>query len=142
MSFCYEWKHQHALNLSLQVRRLRIQQRIKSAELGILQEEQENELPSFPSFIPFLPPLVSFQWFEVSLTLYCLCIIASLFMFYYCSFWSFYLFAPCFRSSEHFLSPYYHSITCRAQQTSSNIMLHASLLSLVLCFLEAFWHLQ
>lgn len=42
-----------------EVRRLRIQQRIKSAELGILQEEQENELPSFPSFIPFLPPLSS-----------------------------------------------------------------------------------
>nr|CAD1844969.1 unnamed protein product [Ananas comosus var. bracteatus] len=40
-----------------EVRRLRIQQRIKSAELGILNEEQENELPDFPSFIPFLPPL-------------------------------------------------------------------------------------
>ncbi|EEF51633.1 protein ORANGE, chloroplastic [Ricinus communis] len=40
-----------------EVRRLRIQQRIKNAELGILQEEQENELPNFPSFIPFLPPL-------------------------------------------------------------------------------------
>ncbi|XAR71840.1 hypothetical protein NMG60_11018276 [Bertholletia excelsa] len=42
-----------------EVRRLRIQQRIKSAELGILNEEQENELPNFPSFIPFLPPLSS-----------------------------------------------------------------------------------
>nr|DAD47642.1 TPA_asm: hypothetical protein HUJ06_017579 [Nelumbo nucifera] len=42
-----------------EVRRLRIQQRIKSAELGILKEEQENELPNFPSFIPFLPPLGS-----------------------------------------------------------------------------------
>ncbi|MBA0609152.1 hypothetical protein Godav_021262, partial [Gossypium davidsonii] len=40
-----------------QVRRLRIQQRIKSAELGILKEEREIELPNFPSFIPFLPPL-------------------------------------------------------------------------------------
>ncbi|WCJ36405.1 Protein ORANGE chloroplastic [Euphorbia peplus] len=40
-----------------EVRRLRIQQRIKSVELGILKDEQENELPSFPSFIPFLPPL-------------------------------------------------------------------------------------
>lgn len=40
-----------------EVRRLRIQQRIKNAELGIFKEEQENELPSFPSFIPFLPPL-------------------------------------------------------------------------------------
>ncbi|CAK9168783.1 unnamed protein product [Ilex paraguariensis] len=42
-----------------EVRRLRIQQRIKSAELGIIKEEQENELPNFPSFIPFLPPLSS-----------------------------------------------------------------------------------
>nr|DAD18328.1 TPA_asm: hypothetical protein HUJ06_019791 [Nelumbo nucifera] len=42
-----------------EVRRLRIQQRIKSAELGILKEEHENELPNFPSFIPFLPPLSS-----------------------------------------------------------------------------------
>lgn len=41
-----------------EVRRLRIQQRIKSAELGI-KEAQENELPNFPSFIPFLPPLSS-----------------------------------------------------------------------------------
>lgn len=40
-----------------EVRRLRIQQRIKNAELGIVNEEQENELPDFPSFIPFLPPL-------------------------------------------------------------------------------------
>ncbi|GAA0142997.1 hypothetical protein LIER_03775 [Lithospermum erythrorhizon] len=42
-----------------EVRRLRIQQRIKSAELGIRNEEPENELPNFPSFIPFLPPLTS-----------------------------------------------------------------------------------
>ncbi|MBA0790040.1 hypothetical protein Gohar_014710 [Gossypium harknessii] len=42
-----------------EVRRLRIQQRIKSAELGIFKEEQESELPNFPSFIPFLPPLTS-----------------------------------------------------------------------------------
>ncbi|KAK4758071.1 hypothetical protein SAY87_019372 [Trapa incisa] len=42
-----------------EVRRLRIQQRIKSAEMGILNEQQENELPNFPSFIPFLPPLSS-----------------------------------------------------------------------------------
>ncbi|XP_059666901.1 protein ORANGE-GREEN, chloroplastic-like [Cornus florida] len=42
-----------------EVRRLRIQQRIKNAELGIVKEEQENELPNFPSFIPFLPPLNS-----------------------------------------------------------------------------------
>ncbi|KAM0935510.1 hypothetical protein DsansV1_C29g0212581 [Dioscorea sansibarensis] len=40
-----------------EVRRLRIQQRIKSAELGIINEKQENEVPDFPSFIPFLPPL-------------------------------------------------------------------------------------
>nr|XP_028961869.1 protein ORANGE, chloroplastic-like isoform X2 [Malus domestica] len=42
-----------------EVRRLRIQQRIKRAELGAVNEDQENELPSFPSFIPFLPPLSS-----------------------------------------------------------------------------------
>ncbi|CAI9273910.1 protein ORANGE, chloroplastic [Lactuca sativa] len=42
-----------------EVRRLRIQQRIKSAELGISDEEQDGELPNFPSFIPFLPPLTS-----------------------------------------------------------------------------------
>ncbi|KAJ0111620.1 hypothetical protein Patl1_01394 [Pistacia atlantica] len=41
-----------------EVRRLRIQQRIKNAELG-MKEEQESELPNFPSFIPFLPPLSS-----------------------------------------------------------------------------------
>ncbi|KAL9262648.1 ORANGE, chloroplastic-like protein [Drosera capensis] len=40
-----------------EVRRLRIQQRIKSSELGISDEEEENEIPNFPSFIPFLPPL-------------------------------------------------------------------------------------
>lgn len=42
-----------------EVRRLRIQQRIKSVELGDSKEERENELPNFPSFIPFLPPLSS-----------------------------------------------------------------------------------
>uniref|UniRef100_A0A166A3Q2 Uncharacterized protein n=1 Tax=Daucus carota subsp. sativus TaxID=79200 RepID=A0A166A3Q2_DAUCS len=42
-----------------EVRRLRIQQRIKNAELGISNEEPETELPNFPSFIPFLPPLTS-----------------------------------------------------------------------------------
>ncbi|XAR66089.1 hypothetical protein NMG60_11012167 [Bertholletia excelsa] len=42
-----------------EVRRLRIQQKIKSAELGIEEEKQENKLPNFPSFIPFLPPLTS-----------------------------------------------------------------------------------
>ncbi|KAH0456146.1 hypothetical protein IEQ34_014053 [Dendrobium chrysotoxum] len=44
-----------------EVRRLRIQQRIKNAELGILKEEHENELPDFPSFIPFLPPLLELK---------------------------------------------------------------------------------
>ncbi|MFS7991563.1 hypothetical protein Hanom_Chr12g01072131 [Helianthus anomalus] len=34
-------------------------QRIKSAELGIVDEEQDNELPKFPLFIPFLPSLSS-----------------------------------------------------------------------------------
>ncbi|KAL8051057.1 hypothetical protein ABFX02_06G120700 [Erythranthe guttata] len=42
-----------------EVRRLRVQQRIKNTELGIVKEEEENELPNFPSFIPFLPPLNS-----------------------------------------------------------------------------------
>nr|QGP73774.1 hypothetical protein [Sedum alfredii] len=42
-----------------EVRRLRIQQRIKSVELGMLKDKEENELPNFPSFIPFLPPLSS-----------------------------------------------------------------------------------
>ncbi|KAE9598366.1 hypothetical protein Lal_00027209 [Lupinus albus] len=42
-----------------EVRRLRIQQRIKSAELGIFKDEQDSDLPNFPSFIPFLPPLSS-----------------------------------------------------------------------------------
>ncbi|KAL7107432.1 hypothetical protein ACP275_06G054100 [Erythranthe tilingii] len=42
-----------------EVRRLRIQQRIKNTELGIINEVEENELPNFPSFIPFLPPLNS-----------------------------------------------------------------------------------
>ncbi|GMY19754.1 hypothetical protein FCV25MIE_14993 [Fagus crenata] len=43
---------------------LRIQLRIRSAELGIIKDEQENEHPNFPSFIPFLPPLVSFLSIE------------------------------------------------------------------------------
>ncbi|CAA7022528.1 unnamed protein product [Microthlaspi erraticum] len=42
-----------------EVRRLRIQQRIKNTELGIINEEQEHDLPNFPSFIPFLPPLTA-----------------------------------------------------------------------------------
>ncbi|XP_063946750.1 protein ORANGE, chloroplastic isoform X2 [Daucus carota subsp. sativus] len=44
-----------------EVRRLRIQQRIKNAELGISNEEPETELPNFPSFIPFLPPLLELK---------------------------------------------------------------------------------
>ncbi|XP_042501679.1 protein ORANGE, chloroplastic isoform X2 [Macadamia integrifolia] len=62
-----------------EVRRLRIQQRIKNAELGILNEEQENELPNFPSFIPFLPPLSS-----ANLKVYyasCVILIASIIIF-------------------------------------------------------------
>lgn len=42
-----------------EIRRLRIQQRIKNAELGISNNEVEIEMPNFPSFIPFLPPLTS-----------------------------------------------------------------------------------
>ncbi|XP_041018910.1 protein ORANGE, chloroplastic-like isoform X1 [Juglans microcarpa x Juglans regia] len=62
-----------------EVRRLRIQQRIKSAEVGILKEAQENELPNFPSFIPFLPPLSS-----ANLKLYyatCFSLIAGIILF-------------------------------------------------------------
>ncbi|CAL1390928.1 unnamed protein product [Linum trigynum] len=42
-----------------EVRRLRIQQSIKSAELGISDGEPETDLLDFPSSIPFLPPLVA-----------------------------------------------------------------------------------
>lgn len=49
-----------------QVRRLRVQQRLKNAELGIFIEEQED-IPDFPSFIPFLPPLVSLSYVATSL---------------------------------------------------------------------------
>ncbi|CAN6245350.1 unnamed protein product [Urochloa humidicola] len=44
-----------------EIRRLRIQQRIKNAELGISVEEPDRELPDFPSFIPFLPPLLELR---------------------------------------------------------------------------------
>lgn len=62
-----------------EVRRLRIQQRIKSAELGILTEAQENELPNFPSFIPFLPPLTSANLKQYYAT--CLSLIAGFMLF-------------------------------------------------------------
>ncbi|KAK7312069.1 hypothetical protein VNO77_35628 [Canavalia gladiata] len=62
-----------------EVRRLRIQQRIKSAELGILKEEQENELPNFPSFIPFLPPLTSTNLKQYYAT--CFSLIAGIILF-------------------------------------------------------------
>ena len=62
-----------------EVRRLRIQQRIKSAELGILNEEQENELPNFPSFIPFLPPLTSANLKQYYAT--CFSLIAGIILF-------------------------------------------------------------
>lgn len=41
-----------------EVRRLRIQQRIKTAEHD-MQDVDDNEIPNFPSFIPFLPPLTT-----------------------------------------------------------------------------------
>nr|ACU19848.1 unknown [Glycine max] len=62
-----------------EVRRLRIQQRIKNAELGILSEEQENELPNFPSFIPFLPPLTSANLKQYYAT--CFSLIAGIILF-------------------------------------------------------------
>ncbi|KAF3615267.1 hypothetical protein FXO38_35214 [Capsicum annuum] len=62
-----------------EVRRLRIQQRIKSVELGILSDAQENELPNFPSFIPFLPPLTSANLKQYYAT--CLSLIAGFMLF-------------------------------------------------------------
>ncbi|RDX63494.1 Protein ORANGE, chloroplastic, partial [Mucuna pruriens] len=62
-----------------EVRRLRIQQRIKSAELGIFKEERENELPNFPSFIPFLPPLTSANLKQYYAT--CFSLIAGIILF-------------------------------------------------------------
>ncbi|CAN4123466.1 unnamed protein product [Withania somnifera] len=62
-----------------EVRRLRIQQRIKSAELGIITDSQENELPNFPSFIPFLPPLTSANLKQYYAT--CLSLIAGFMLF-------------------------------------------------------------
>lgn len=57
---------------AVQIRRLRIQQRLRRREQkaratasalaasgGIEEEEDQEELPEYPSFIPFLPPLVS-----------------------------------------------------------------------------------
>ncbi|KAF7824934.1 protein ORANGE, chloroplastic [Senna tora] len=61
-----------------EVRRLRIQQRIKSAELG-MKEEQENELPNFPSFIPFLPPLTASNLKQYYAT--CFSLIAGIMLF-------------------------------------------------------------
>lgn len=62
-----------------EVRRLRIQQRIKNAELGIVKEERENELPDFPSFIPFLPPLTPANLRQYYAT--CLSLIAGIIIF-------------------------------------------------------------
>lgn len=44
----------------MQVRRLRVQQRIKCRELVQKSGEEENEMPDMPSTIPFLPPMVIF----------------------------------------------------------------------------------
>lgn len=41
-----------------EVRRLRIQQRLKSGEHEVTSDD-ENEMPNFPSFIPFLPSLTT-----------------------------------------------------------------------------------
>ncbi|KAK6135557.1 hypothetical protein DH2020_030665 [Rehmannia glutinosa] len=61
-----------------EVRRLRVRQRIKNKELGII-EEQENELPNFPSFIPFLPPLNSANLKQYYAT--CFSLIAGIMLF-------------------------------------------------------------
>eukprot|EP00252_Welwitschia_mirabilis_P025440 TRINITY_DN7931_c0_g1_i1.p1 TRINITY_DN7931_c0_g1~~TRINITY_DN7931_c0_g1_i1.p1 ORF type:complete len:311 (-),score=58.93 TRINITY_DN7931_c0_g1_i1:306-1238(-) len=62
-----------------EIRRLRIQQRIKSAELGITNNEVENEMPIFPSFIPFLPPLTPENLKEYYAT--CFSLIAAIMLF-------------------------------------------------------------
>ncbi|PON60024.1 Heat shock protein DnaJ, cysteine-rich domain containing protein [Parasponia andersonii] len=62
-----------------EVRRLRIQQRIKTAELGVSKDERENELPNFPSFIPFLPPLSSANLKQYYAT--CFSLIAGIMLF-------------------------------------------------------------
>lgn len=46
-----------------QVRRLRVQQRIKSLSITDENGEQENEMPDIPSSIPFLPHVVSHRSF-------------------------------------------------------------------------------
>ena len=42
------------------MRRLRVQQRIKSADLDVIYSE-EIEMPDIPSTIPFIPRMVSFS---------------------------------------------------------------------------------
>ncbi|CAK9235857.1 unnamed protein product [Sphagnum troendelagicum] len=42
-----------------EVRRLRIQQRIKGREQGVDVTEQDEAMPEYPSSIPFLPPLTT-----------------------------------------------------------------------------------
>lgn len=60
-----------------EVRRLRIQQRIKSLEESSCEEE--NEMPEFKSFIPFLPPLTSNTLRQYYAT--CLMLMAGIIMF-------------------------------------------------------------
>lgn len=62
-----------------EVRRLRIQQRIKDVETGMLKDEEDNELPDFPSFIPFLPPLSSANLKQYYAT--CFSLIAGIILF-------------------------------------------------------------
>ncbi|KAJ7527008.1 hypothetical protein O6H91_16G031800 [Diphasiastrum complanatum] len=42
-----------------EVRRLRIQQRLKNAEQGLLDETEDEEIPEYPSSIPFFPPITT-----------------------------------------------------------------------------------
>ncbi|KAG6545790.1 hypothetical protein Mapa_012751 [Marchantia paleacea] len=63
-----------------EVRRLRIQQKIKSAEQGtVLEEEEEDDVPEFPSSIPFLPPLTSATLKQYYAT--CFALITSIMLF-------------------------------------------------------------
>ncbi|KAI5073237.1 hypothetical protein GOP47_0011250 [Adiantum capillus-veneris] len=60
-----------------EVRRLRIQQKLKSIEQS--PDEDESEMPEFKSFIPFLPPLTSKTLRQYYAT--CLMLMAGIIMF-------------------------------------------------------------
>lgn len=61
--FCLFYYPQHNIVLlpSLKLRRLRVQQRIKSMKND--SPDEENEMPDIPSSIPFLPHVVTSELF-------------------------------------------------------------------------------